>query len=122
MKQTALFDSSVWIAIFKGKRINLSSYRGLQKAVSTIVLYEVYRKYLEEDPAFADVLVDEIRAHSEVIDVTPDIALRAAKLRQKYRFSMADAIILSTAIERKAKLITSDPDFKPVTEVQVEIV
>lgn len=121
MKPTVLFDSSVWISLFKGEQIDLSSYSSFRKVVSTVVLYEVYRKYLIEDPSFAEVLIDEIRVHSEVVDVTADIALRAAKLRIKYSFSMADALILSTAIEKNATLVTRDADFKPVTEVKVEI-
>ncbi len=121
MKLTVLFDSSTWISLFKGEKVDLSNYKGSRVITSTIILYEVYRKYLIENPAYAEALIDEIRAHSQVVDVTSDIALRAAKLRQKYEFSMADALILSTAIQESAKLVTRDSDFKNVTEVEVDL-
>ncbi len=121
MKPTVLFDSSVWVSLFKGESICLTEYKKSKVVISAIVLYEVYRKYLLENPPYAEVLADELVAHSEVVNVTANIALRAAKLRQKYKFSMADALILSTAIEKGAILVTRDSDFKLVTETEVKL-
>jgi len=57
--------------------------------------------------------------------VTEEVARDAGLLKTKYRFSLADAVILSTAIAKKADVLLTGGDkqyekeWKDVTEMQV---
>jgi len=57
--------------------------------------------------------------------VTEEVARDAGLLKTKYRFSLADAVILSTAIAKKADVLLTgggkqyEKEWKGVTEIQV---
>lgn len=58
-----------------------------------------------------------IRAYSDIIDVTPEIALHAGILREKLRkaeaqASLADALVMATALQHDAMVISEDPAFR----------
>ena len=124
MKPTALFDSWAWIEISNksDKVYKLRKYYGHSIIISTINCLEVYSKLSLENPVRADEFVDYMLEIAEPIWVSQDLAIRAAQFKRKYKFSMADAIILATAEYAGAKLVTGDPDFKDVSEVAVEII
>jgi predicted nucleic acid-binding protein len=53
-----------------------------------------------------------------ILDVTNDLAIRAAELRAKYNLRTPDAIQIATAIENKADyFLTNDTRLKSITEV-----
>ena len=47
-----------------------------------------------------------------LLDATPDRALRAAEVKTKYKLYYADSFAAALAMEFKAKLVTSDTDFR----------
>jgi|SRR5580693_7699753 predicted nucleic acid-binding protein len=48
----------------------------------------------------------------EILDATPQRALRAAEIKAKHKLYYADAFAAALAIEHKATLMTSDSDFR----------
>jgi ribonuclease VapC len=56
----------------------------------------------------------------ELVDVDWDLSREAATLKSKHRMSFADCFAAALARERKATLLTGDPEFRQVQE-QVRI-
>ncbi len=92
--------------------------------VPTIVLHEVYKTYA--DIAGVDVAGLRVnfilKSNFTIIDLTPDIAILSAQLRNKYRnLPTADAIIAATAIKNESKRVFSDdPHFKAIKEIRTQ--
>ncbi len=53
----------------------------------------------------------------EVVATTPEILWQAAQLKARHRVSLADAFAAATAIELNAKIVTGDPEFKPISHL-----
>ncbi len=116
-----LVDSSGWIEyFFAGPNADFfaAAIENTDKLlVPTICLYEVFKK--------AHVVADEARAlqlagqmkQGHVVDLTEDIALRAALISIKHRLPMADSLILSTAYAQRAILWTQDEHFQALENV-----
>lgn len=92
--------------------------KGLRVYTSTISLGELSAKLASiGEERRIGLMASSLRAHSELMDVTPEIALRAGVLRKKLRTdepqaSLADAIVMATAIQCKARVISDDPAFR----------
>lgn len=50
----------------------------------------------------------------EVVPTTPEILWQAAQLKARHPVSLADAFAAATAIELDARVVTGDPEFKPI--------
>ena len=116
-----LIDSSGWVEYFTGSPLASHYSKYLQKMehtlVPTLVLHEVYRWIkLRRDEDEALRFVSEM-SEGRVIFLDDAIALLAADLRIEHKLAMADSIIYATALQHRAKLITSDADFKNLPQV-----
>lgn len=110
-----LVDTSGWIEfLFGGQNAGVfaPAIEDTSKLlVPVICLYEVFKK--------VNAVADEARAlqavaqmkQGHVVDVTEDIALRAALISLRHRLPMADSLILSTTWARQANLWTQDEHF-----------
>ena len=110
-----LVDTSGWIEfLFEGENAAVFAPTIEDPAtllVPVICLYEVFKK--------VKAVADEARAlqavaqmeQGHVVDVTEEIALRAALISLKHRLPMADSLILATAWARQADLWTQDEHF-----------
>ncbi|MGH9876345.1 MAG: PIN domain-containing protein [Nitrososphaerales archaeon] len=105
----------------KRKMIELQEERAI---VPTIVLHEVYKTYADiAGIDVADLRVNFIlNSNFTVIDLTPDIAILSAQLRNKYRsLPTADAIIAATAIKSQTnRVFSDDPHFKTIKEIKTQ--
>ena len=114
-------DSSGWIEFFTDGRL-ANEYalrlRHLPSVITpVIVLYEVYKR-LKRDLSEDDALVAvSAMQRSHVVVVTQDLALSAADLSLEHGLAMADAIVLATARQFRAELVTSDRDFEGIDGV-----
>ena len=101
--------------------IELQRERGI---VPTIVLHEVYKSVTDiRGRDVADLRVSSIlKSNFTIIDLTSDIAILSAQIRNKYRgLPTADAIIAATAIKTKSKRVFSDdPHFKDIKEIKTQ--
>ena len=116
-----LIDSSGWIEFFTDGPLADAYGARLRKPATiitpVIVLYEVYKRLkrdLTEDDALTAVSAMQ---RTEVVSITPEVALTAADLSLEHGLAMADSIILATASLFRAELITSDRDFAEIVGV-----
>ncbi|MEM3607763.1 MAG: PIN domain-containing protein [Candidatus Bathyarchaeia archaeon] len=102
--------------------LNQARLRNLEGLVSTVTFAELYSllyKRVNEKE------IERFRRSMERLNlrdvpVTRDIAEEGGRYKAKYGFSIADGIILATAVMEHAKiLVTGDPDFERVMEVKV---
>jgi predicted nucleic acid-binding protein len=83
----------------------------------TVLLETYYITLQEEGQAEADRRIALIRTLKVRIlwDMNESMVLTAAKLKEEYRISLADAIIAACAIRYNAVLIHKDPEFEALT-------
>jgi predicted nucleic acid-binding protein len=87
--------------------------------VSTIVIHEVYNLSLsKEGRDVAKLRAMSMKEEFQLIPVDDQIAQVSAELRHKYRLSMGDSIIAATASFLGAVLISDDPHFKQIKEIE----
>lgn len=115
-------DSSGWLEYFTdGKNADFfkpALLKTSQLIVPTVSIFEVFKKVLKnknEDLAFQAVAVMK---QGNVIDLTLNISLEAAKLSVDLSLPMADSLILATARKHKATLWTQDSDFRGLSKIK----
>ena len=81
-------------------------------------MYEVFKRILQQRNTEAALQAVAIMHQSKIIDVTPSIAMAAAKISHEMKLPMADSLILVTAHEQHAILWTQDADFKGIQNVE----
>ena len=93
--------------------------REKDKAISSIVVHEVYRLTLQREGRQAASLRAELMSKDfNVMTVDKELAIVSAELRQGHRIPMADSIIAATAISLKAVCVTDDPHISMIREVK----
>jgi predicted nucleic acid-binding protein len=116
-----LIDSSGWIDFFvEGpKGLEYAKYlKDLAQIITpTVVLYEVYKKIKRDKTEEEALLAVSFMNKTQIIPLEESIALLAADLSLKFSLPMADAIVYATAVQKEAKVITSDADFKDLDKV-----
>ncbi len=126
-----LIDTEPLIKLFskeqgweKVQKILLQIENGdIEAAISVITLTEIYNKYLHEKRVdLAEIRVKDLKhaTYLKKISVDERIAIKAGEFKGKYSIPIADALISATAFYNNAVIISDDPDFKKVTEVQVK--
>jgi len=119
-----LIDSYGWIEYF-GEGPLADGYAAfIEKAdekgavTPTIVIYEVYKKIKslrgEEKAleAYAQI------SRTKIIDLTSSLCLEAADISVSLNLGMADSIIVATARDYNAQIVTSDEHLKKVDRVK----
>jgi predicted nucleic acid-binding protein len=90
-----------------------------ERFISAIVIHEVYWLTLkQEGEETAIVRASLLEKDFKVVKVDAEIAKSSAKLRHKYRISMAESIIAATALLLKASCLSDDPHFKSMSEIK----
>lgn len=118
-----VLDSYAWIEYFNGspKGRSVKELIKAKKAVTpTIVIGELSTRYgsFKEWESMLDLIQNAAR----IVDLTLSIANQAGifktQMRKKFKnnFGLADAIILATARENNAKVVTGDRHFKGLPE------
>ena len=115
-------DSSGWLEYFagtpNGQRFAEALTDRSQVIVSTINVYEVFKRILiqrsEHDAFYAVAVMLDYR----VIDLDTQMALEAAMLSRQHKLPFADSIILATAHAYSATLWTQDAHFANIAGVQ----
>ena len=93
--------------------------RERNKAVSSIVVHEVYRLTLQkEGRQVAQLRVGLLEKDFEVIPVNHELAVVSAEIRQENEIPMADSIIAATASKLRAVCVTDDPHIQKVRGVK----
>jgi len=93
--------------------------RERDKAVSSIVVHEVYRLTIQkEGRQVAQLRVGLLEKDFEVIPVNHELAVISAEIRQENEIPMADSMIAATASKLRAVCVTDDPHIQKVRGVK----
>ena len=120
----ATYDSRFFVEFYYSKDQALRQKMAEKKRfkdryVSTIVIHEIYNLSLsKEGRDVAKLRAMSMKEEFQLIPVDDQIAQVSAELRHKYRLSMGDSIIAATASNLKAVLISDDPHFKQIKEIE----
>lgn len=124
-EETYIIDSFAWLEYFSGStagaraRPFIESSKGI---TPTIIIAELSEKYQREKLAFEEDL-GFIISRTRIVPLDTEIAEKAGVLsherkRKVKHWGLADSIVLATAREQKAKIVTGDEHFRDLaTEV-----
>ena len=116
-----IVDTSLWIEFFAGTPLDESIVNTLSNNnelyVPTICLYEVKKKFLNDNDAVKAVAAIDIMKKGMVIDIDSEVALLASDISKQHKLPMADSIIYATTVLRDAELYTQDKHFKNLDRV-----
>ena len=86
--------------------------------VPAISIYEVFKSILRQRDESAGLQAVALMKQGQVIDLTTNISMMAAKLSLEHNIPMADSIVLSTGHYYQASVWTQDADFKGLKGVK----
>jgi len=117
-----LVDSSGWLEYFSDGPSAASFEKALLDSenliIPTICLYQVFKVVLGERGEGEALQAIALMRQGNVVDLTYEIAIKAAKISLEYKIPMADSIILTTARMHKATIWTMDEDFKDLPAIK----
>ena len=117
-----LVDSSAWLEYFAdGPNADFFApaiERTRDLLVPTIVVFEVYKRVLQQRQERAALEAVSVLQHGQLIELTASLAIAAARISQDEKLPMADSIILATARARNALIWTQDSDFQEMDRVK----
>ncbi|MBK7229966.1 MAG: type II toxin-antitoxin system VapC family toxin [Ignavibacteriales bacterium] len=117
-----LVDTSGWLEYLADTKNAKNFAEAIENTdeliVSSINIYETYKKVLKERDEDAAIQIIGLMKQSKVFDVTSTIAVKAAKLSYEKDIPMADSIIYITAKENDAIVWTQDADLKGLEGVK----
>jgi predicted nucleic acid-binding protein len=116
-----IVDSSGWLEYFadgpNADRFALPLGNLAELLVPSVTLYEVFKIICRQRGEDAALQAVAMMQQGKVIELSPAIALLAAKLSLDLKIPMADSIILATAQMHAALLWTQDNDFEGISGV-----
>jgi predicted nucleic acid-binding protein len=115
-------DSSGWLEYFAGggnagffaKPIEATG----ELVVPALSLYEVFKRVLQQRGEGDALQAVALMQQGRVIDLTPTMAIAAARMSVDLALPMADSVMLATARAFEAILWTQDADFAQVPGVR----
>lgn len=93
----------------------------LEAGISVVTLTEIYYKYVHEKrPDLATERVEQIRyaAYLRKLAIDENVAVKAGEFKGKYNVPIADAFIAASAHLEGATLVSDDPEFKRIKEIE----
>ena len=126
--ETGVIDSFAWLEYFSGSSAGVKAKPFIESSkgmTPTIVIAELSEKYRREDLAFTEDL-NFIVGKTRVVSLDTEIAQKAGRLsherkRRVRNWGLADSIILATAREYKAKIVTGDEHFRDLVDEAIMI-
>jgi predicted nucleic acid-binding protein len=122
-RDLSVVDSSGWIEYFADGP-NASYFEAaIEDAGSLVVpaisLYEVFKRLLREpDGESLGLRVVAAMQRGKLVELDAELALDAARIAHERRMPMADSVILATAYQHGATVLTQDSDFEGVPGVK----
>lgn len=117
-----LVDSSGWMEYFadgKNAKHFAPIIQDLENlVVSTINLYEIYKKIIQQRDENNAIQAIAIMQQANILEVTSQIAIDGAKISIENEIPMADSLIIATARSVNATIWTQDYDFKGLENVK----
>ena len=116
MSDRFFVDSNIWLYAFMDDRSGkgvaaLELIDGPGMFLSTQVLNEVCNNLIRK-AGYTELEIQQtianFRTRYPIIDVTPEIILQASLLRDSYRFSYWDSVVIATAIDARCTIVYSE--------------
>ena len=127
MKRSSCYDTRFFIEYFYQKDPEqLTKLKALlegirKRYISAIVIHEVFKITLEQEGReTAKIRRNFLEKDFKTVVMDGQIAETSAELRHKYRIPLGDSVIAATSVIKKAQVITDDPHFKQIKEVQTK--
>ena len=122
-----ILDSHAWLEYFMGTEAGrevkeIVDSESDEKLTPSICLAEIYAKILKtEDEKKAELRRTFVRSRSALVPLSEELAVEVAKVdvamkRKVQGWGLADSIVLSTARNKKGKVVTGDPHFRGLPE------
>jgi predicted nucleic acid-binding protein len=116
-------DTSWMIALFNPDDSHHSqALRELEEltsppSISSLALAELLVDFDQSDSISIPMALNQIqKSFSPVVAVTTEIAVRAAEVRSHHKVTMADAIVIASALHERSHLLTFDKNIKATYE------
>lgn len=123
MGQKSHADTSWLIALFNPDDSHHSqALRELEEltsppSLSALALSELLVDFDKSDAISVPVALNHIqKSFSPIISVTTDIAVRATEIRSHHKVTLADAIVIASALHERSHLLTFDKTMKATYE------
>ena len=123
MGQKSHADTSWLIALFNPEDSHhKQALRELEElnsapAMSSLVLAELLVDFESSDSGSVSGTLNQIqKTFSSITALSVEFAVQAAKIRSDQKISLADAIVIATALEEESHLLTFDKSMKVVYE------
>ena len=120
--QRVVVDSSGWIEVFTdGQQAEHFLALMAEEAalvVPAISIFEVFKWVLREHGEAQAIQAAAAMQRGQVVELDSRLALAAAQLSHALQLPMAVSIILATARDRRARLHTTDSDFRGIADVE----
>lgn len=117
-----IVDSSCWLEYFSGTKFGDLVATAIEDidslVVPTIILYEVFKKILNEKDEDSALLAVAHMKQGNVIELDSDLAIYSAKVGKDYKLALADSIIYACSIKNNSILWTQDKHFKDLPNVK----
>ncbi len=105
----------------KGKLKKLKELAKQKSFVSVITLHEMFKLFTEtEGISVAEHRLRIIQSTYDIIDITSDIAISAARIRIHTKIPTADSLIGALALSKDKIVISDDPHFSMIQGLQVK--
>lgn len=128
--QRVAIDTNVFIYFFGGHPrygktvlpLFISLEKGVLHGITTVISLLELLSSAQLPPAEIEALTHHYQnlQNLETISVTEEIAIKAAEIRRKYHFRIADALQLATAVVSNAEVfVTNDQKLQEFKEIKV---
>ena len=86
-------------------------------SISTFVLAELMVSFEKSDIGSIPVTLQEIeKSFSPIVELSKEIAISAAQICSSSKITLADAIVIASALDQNSDLLTFDKNMKAVYE------
>lgn len=93
----------------------------IEASICVVTLTEIYYKYVQEGRAdLAKERTQNLRyaMYLKKLEINEETAVKAGEFKGKYDISIADAFIAAAAYFEGATVISDDPDYKKILEIE----
>jgi len=115
-------DSSGWLEYLAGGPNAAFFAKAIENTrelvVPTLSIYEVFKRVLQQRGEGDALQVAALMHQGQIVDLSPALAMRAARVSVEFHLPMADSIMLSTAQAFAATFWTQDSDFERIAGVR----
>jgi len=123
--QTPTLDTRFFVELFgQNNPQELRKLKNLAKIrsfISVITLHELYKLFAEtEGKVVAEHRIRLLQSTYDIVDVSAEIAISAARLRLHKKLPTADSLIGATALCKDKIMISDDPHYKLIPGLQVK--